>query len=285
MRIKKKEPTLRRLPGEPSARTLRLIRTAAHLSLTGMLSMWVILYFWKEEPYAQVWQVFVAHLAGGRAGGVGTGFLYGFSPKYLFVQSFLTDLILILYVYSLFVSGFQRAARWPLIGSWLTKMHEAALKHKDRIAPYGPPGLMIFVIIPIWTTGPIVGVLAGYMLGMRTWVTFFAVLFGDFIAVGTWIMLYDQVSADSNTKAAALLILVFTLVLFGALFSYIVRRKNRRKNDIKSLDEESDIETPHDAAMDIELTKDADASEKSTSSEASPQEVKENKDDDFLELL
>ena len=128
----------------------------------------------KPPPYHLAWQVVLAHIGGGRAASAGLGIELGFGFVFLFFIFFMCDIITMLYIYPLFVSGFQRISHWRIIGPMLKKTHDLAHKHKARIEPYGPIGLLSFVLFPFWSTGPLVGVVVGYLIGLRTWITFTA---------------------------------------------------------------------------------------------------------------
>ena len=130
------------------------------------------------------------------------------------------------YVYPWFVSGFRHLSSWPLIGSGLKRTHELALTHKKRIAPYGAIGLMLFVIFPFWSTGPLVGVMVGYLLGMSTRLIFTTVVLGDVIAVAAWIWAHDKLYNHNRQLAIILLIIIFALAIGGAVYAKIRKRKN-----------------------------------------------------------
>ena len=217
--------------GEPSPRVLRFIRSAAHLSLISMLALWVLMFLIEGKPYDQVWQVVLAQCMGGRAGGVGLGLQKGFSPYYLFFHSTMYDFIIMLYVYPLFVSGYQYVSNWPFIGKFFKKTHALALQHKKHIAPYGAIGLMLFVVFPFWSTGPLVGVIVGYLIGLRTWVTFSAVIIGNMSAVAAWIWAYDRLQSWSPKLALVLLIIIFVLAMGGTFFARF-RRAHRHKDAV-----------------------------------------------------
>ncbi len=178
-------------PGEPSPRLLRNIRRAAHLCVFSFFAVWILLIIKVGAPYDRILALVAGQLAGGRAGSAGVGLQIGFSPYYLLFHISMQDFIIMLYVYPLFVTGYRRMSKLPVIGPALAGAHELALKHKGRIEPYGAMGLMVFVFFPFWSTGPLVGTIAGYLIGLRTWVTFVSVIVGNVVAVATWIWAYD----------------------------------------------------------------------------------------------
>ncbi len=223
-------PTSR--PGDPSPATLLHIRAAGHFCLITTLVIFIVLGIRYGKPYDQVWQLVLTHIVSGRAGNAGVGLEKGFNLFFLLYQSCMQDFIIMFYVYSWFVTGYQFVSKWPLVGPALKNIHELALEHKKRIAPYGAIGLMIFVIFPFWSTGPLVGVLVGYLLGMSTWLTFTMVIVGDIIAVAAWIWAYDMLRNYNQSLALVLLCIIFAGAIGGTLYTRILR--THKKDKIKT---------------------------------------------------
>lgn len=216
-------------PGEPGPRMLRNIKLAAHGSLFIFLATWMLLIIKIGGPYGRILELVAGQMVGGRAGSAGVGLQLGFSPYYLLFHICMQDFIIMLYVYPLFVTGYRRMSQWPIIGSTLARTHELALRHKGRIEPYGAMGLMIFVFFPLWSTGPLVGVIVGYLIGLRTWVTFTSVVLGNLVAVGAWVWGYDALRNYDKTLA---LILLAVLLAAGLLATVVGKMRRARKDRI-----------------------------------------------------
>lgn len=216
--------------GEPSKTTLKYMRTTGHVLLVSTLVLFIVLGIVIGPPYDEVWQLVLAHFVSGRAGNAGIGLLKGFNHYFLLYQCCVLDFIIMFYVYPWFVSGYRHLSGWPFIGSALKHTHELALEHKHRIAPYGAIGLMLFVIFPFWSTGPLVGVLMGYLLGLSTRLTFSMVIIGNTFAVAAWIWAHDKLLKYNQTLAFVLLCAIFFIAIASALFSRIkTSKKNRGK--------------------------------------------------------
>ena len=214
--------------GEPSPRVLRFIRVMGHVCLLGTLAAWLLLYKYRGSPYDLTWKLVLAQFAGGRAGSAGLGLESGFSRYYLLFHICMHDFIIMLYVYPWFVTGYQHLAKIRYIGSYLAGLHALALRHKDRIAPYGAFGLMLFVLFPFWSTGPLVGCVVGYLIGLRTWITFSSVIVGNVLAAAIWIWAYNSLKSYSPRFALGLLITVFILAIIGSLWAKIRKRRQAK---------------------------------------------------------
>ncbi len=230
-------------PGDPSPVVLLHLKGAGHVCLISTLLVFIVLGITKGKPYDEVWQLVLAHIVSGRAGNAGIGLEKGFNHFFLLYQSCMQDFIIMFYVYPLFVTGYQLVSRWPFIGPALQHSHELALAHKDRIAPYGAIGLMLFVIFPFWSTGPLVGVLVGYLLGMNVLITFISVMVGDIIAVAAWIWTYDKLRNYNQTLALILL----CIILIGAMgVTLFMRFRHKRKQSSPKKERKSLAEQPRE---------------------------------------
>jgi uncharacterized membrane protein len=204
---------------------LRVMLATANVGVVSMLIVWYLLYLKYGEPYEKSFLLVPAELFSGRAGCVATGIEQGFSKYFLLFQICLQDFLYMLYTYVFFIRGYHSLERIPVLGSTLKNVHELALQHKDRITPYGAVGLLAFVLFPFWSTGPLVGVIMGYLIGLRTWITFTAVLSGNFIAVTAWIWFYDRLHNFDPRLAWGLLGVIVAFAVAGFVLGQVRRRK------------------------------------------------------------
>ena len=52
--------------------------------------------------------------------------------------------------------------------------------------------MFIFVWIPFWMTGPVVGAIIGFLIGLRSWVNLTVVLSGTCLAILAWALLIQK---------------------------------------------------------------------------------------------
>ena len=233
-------------------KTLRLIERSGQLVLTGTIVFFVVLGVMFPEPYADVWQLILTHMVAGRAGNVGYGLELGFSPVFLLFQCAVQDFIILLLCYPLIVAGYRKAVEWPYIGSTLEGIRQSADKHKTRIEPFGVVGLMVFVIFPFWSTGPLVGAVVGFLIGMRTWVAFTSVMVGNVIAVALWVFLFKRMRDFNQHLTNGILISILVVVVSSAIVVRIRQlRKARRQLREKVSEDRSDQGTP-DSSPDLD---------------------------------
>ncbi len=76
-------------------------------------------------------------------------------------------------------------------------MHEAAALRGGMVRKFGIAGLIVFV--PFWMTGPVVGSIIGFLIGLRPWVNLALVLTTAYVAIGLWALLLNELSAWAAT--------------------------------------------------------------------------------------
>ena len=112
----------------------------------------------------------------------------------------------------------------------------AAEAHHDVVIRFGIPGLMFFVWFPFFMTGPLIGSVIGFMLGLRTWVNITVVLTGTYLAILSWAILlrriHERVEAY-NPYAPVVLVTILILILVGV---FLLRSIRRGRNSSKGQD-------------------------------------------------
>lgn len=173
----------------------------------------------------------------GRAAAMAFGFSVGFGKGKVILICMAIETALVLIVYPLFVFMFQNLLAIKWLDNAFKKTRGAAEKHKIRVERYGFAGLFVFVWIPFWMTGPVVGCVIGYLIGMRIWVNMVAVIAGTCVAITCWALflqeIYESVKAYSPYAATMLmLILIGIIVLAHVLHKAIHERKNKKNQHL-----------------------------------------------------
>lgn len=201
----------------PYPSTIRALFLIGQILLFGSLALFVVLAKMYPEPYIHVWALIAAHFGGGRMANAGVGLEMGFNKLFLLYQTCVQDYILMFFAFPLFVKGQTYFSKMRGVGSSIEAAHQLALAHRAKIRPYGIAGLLIFVVFPFWGTGPLVGVIAGYLLGFSTLLNFATVMTGNFIAAFAYIWAYDYIRVRVESYGENL-----SLVLLGVVIGVIV---------------------------------------------------------------
>lgn len=157
----------------------------------------------------------------GRAAGLAFGYSMGLGNITVIPIIIIIETILVLIFYPLFVFSWHRL----LVINWLKNLfertHKSAEVHKDKVQKYGIIGLFIFVWFPFWMTGPVVGSVIGFLLGLRVWINMTVVLVGTCAAIFGWALflhqLHEQVASYSSYAAMVLMALLVVIIIVGHL--------------------------------------------------------------------
>jgi uncharacterized membrane protein len=172
----------------------------------------------------------------GRAAGMAFGYTALLANATVIPVSMIIETILVMIIYPLFVFSWRRL----LVLKWLRKFFEqiqkAAEANKDFVRKYGIIGLFAFVWFPFWMTGPVVGCVIGFLLGLPAWITILAVLGGTYVAIVCWALLLHTVNqqvAHYSPYAAMILMVVLVIVIIVGHFlqQTIHENKNRRHSN------------------------------------------------------
>ncbi|MHC4459669.1 MAG: small multi-drug export protein [Planctomycetota bacterium] len=157
----------------------------------------------------------------GRAAGMAFGYSLELKHTTVIPMCIVIETILVLIFYPLFIFSWRQL----LVIKWLKNIFErirnAAEAEKGIVQRYGIIGLFVFVWIPFWMTGPVVGCVIGFLLGLRLWIIMTAVLAGTCVAIFGWAFLlrqlHDQVASYSPYAAMLLMSLLVIIIIAGHL--------------------------------------------------------------------
>ena len=165
----------------------------------------------------------------GRVACMAFGYSLGLSHLAVILISIILETILVLVFYPLFVFIWQQL----LVLKWLRRMSDrtriAAETHKDKVQKYGIAGLFMFVWFPFWMTGPVVGCMIGYLLGLRVWVNITTVLVGTYAAILGWAFLLYQLH-QKTISYSSYAIVVITALVAGVMLTWTLRQRFSNRN-------------------------------------------------------
>jgi len=183
------------------------------VGLTGVVFyLAALLFVWLF--YSDFYQAFAGMTFGnilfGRAAGITIGYAAGLETLLVVGVNFLVELLTVLVMY-------------PLFNRFVERYH-------DKIHQYGLYGLFAFVWFPFWMTGPAVGAMIGYVMGLRHRVTLSVVLSGTLLAIFGWawfLNILQEWAKSIDPRAPWLIVgLIVLLVLIGFLL-----RKFRKQEE------------------------------------------------------
>jgi len=157
----------------------------------------------------------------GRAAAMAFGYQLELEHAKVIPICMIIETILVLLVYPLFVFSWRHLLVVKGLKKLFERIGESAEAHKDKVQKYGIIGLLAFVWFPFWMTGPVVGCVIGFLLGLRTWLNITIVLSGTYLAIVAWALFlrrfHDSVATYSSQAAMVLMILLIVVIVAGSV--------------------------------------------------------------------
>jgi uncharacterized membrane protein len=168
--------------------------------------------------------VVTAHLTGGRASGVAVATSsHLFSRLETIVLGSLIEGMVVCLFFPAFCLSFKKLIRVPLLVDAMENVHRSARNQRARLLKWGIPGLIAFVWFPFLMTGPVVGSVIGFLIGMRPWVVVAVVMAGTVSAIISWTFIMDQIREWTSMIGDVIPLLVVFL-LIAVIVSIRVKR-------------------------------------------------------------
>jgi uncharacterized membrane protein len=162
----------------------------------------------------------------GIAAGMSFGYANGLGHLEVIGSSFLADTLQVLIVYPLFVLSWQHLLDVGRLAPYLARMRVSAEAQQGWVRRFGIVGLFLFVFVPFWMTGPVVGSIIGFLIGLRPVVNLAVVLIATYAATWFWAILLgglNHVAATYNRYALFLAILA--IILLTLAWRVLARRR------------------------------------------------------------
>lgn len=184
-------------PEKPSAIRRFFIAQEGFIFAMGLLAILIyntvliIDYYYFHQSFQAIIGMTGANLIFGRAAGLAFGFASELNVYVVILLNMLIETGTVLLLYPLVIMLWKNllGKEYPYLSQFADYTRQMADTHKDRIKKYGPWGLFLFVFIPLWATGPLVGCAIGYLLGFSHRYTLLVVLGGTNFAILCWAIL------------------------------------------------------------------------------------------------
>lgn len=202
----------------------------AGLALTGMMLVafglgWH-LFPDRILPYAIMSGL---NLVIGREAGMSFGYAAGLDHAHVVPLNIVIETIQVLVVYPLFVLSTRQLIRLRRLQPFFTRIRHAAQSGGGRVRKFGVAGLFVFVFAPFWMTGPVVGAIIGFLIGLRPWANLAIVLASTYIAIGVWALLLNELNAWAGTvNRYAPYALFVAIVLIAVAMHLLGRHRGHR---------------------------------------------------------
>jgi len=140
----------------------------------------------------------------GRAAGISYGYTVEFSDGVIIFMNMMIEFIMVMIIYPLFVLSWNKSLHIGFLRHFFINVKRQRIKYRVFFEKYGKYGLFLFVWFPFWMTGPIVGAIIGFLIGIKHYYTMFIVLSGTSLAIVIWtyflkemILVLNQLTANA----------------------------------------------------------------------------------------
>jgi uncharacterized membrane protein len=171
------------------------------------------------------------NLTVGRAAGMSFGYASGLQPSSVITSSVLVETIQVLVIYPLFVLSWKSLVDARRMLRLLVSVRRSAEANQSRVARYGVIGLFAFVFLPFWMTGPVVGSVIGFLIGLKARHNLPVVLSATYVAVVIWAVFFDRMNewlAAYGRYSAFGLVLVVTIAALATRIVWAWRQNQGR---------------------------------------------------------
>lgn len=164
----------------------------------------------------------------GRAAGMSFGYASGFGHAQVIPLNMLVETIQVLVVYPLFALSWRQLIQLRALQPYVTRMYHAAESRGGVVQKFGIAGLFVFVFVPLWMTGPVVGAIIGFLIGLRPWVNLAVVLVSTYLAIGVWGLLLNELNAWAITVNRFAPYVLFLAIMLIAISMHLLSRRRDR---------------------------------------------------------
>ena len=201
----------------------RVLAIGLALALLGISAI-ALTWLWSP-PLAQVLVAMTAmNILFGRAAAMSFGYAVGLGHGVVVPVNMLIETILVLLFYPLFVFSWRHLVDIRGLSRIIKRTTAAAEANRETIRKYGMIGLLAFVWLPFWMTGPVVGCAIGFLLGLRIWVNLTVVLAGTYLAIGGWALVLRELHARVAEYSVFGPMALLALIVLIAVASYLLHR-------------------------------------------------------------
>ena len=213
----------------------RVLATGLILSLLGISGL-ALSWLWSP-PLSQVLITMTAtNILFGRAAAMSFGYAVNLSHGVVVPVNMLIETILVLLFYPLFVFSWRHLVEIPGLSNIIKRTSRVAEANRETIRKYGKIGLLAFVFLPFWMTGPVVGCAIGFLLGLHTWVTLTVVLAGTYLAIGGWALLLRELHVRVAEYSVLGPMVLTALIILIAVAGYLLHRAHSERKAGKAKD-------------------------------------------------
>ncbi|MEA3353405.1 MAG: small multi-drug export protein [Campylobacterota bacterium] len=194
------------------------------ITMVILLSIFIIVYYFVDPDFSnKISAMVVANIVVGRVPSLSLGYASGLSHFTVISTNVYIEMVMVALLYSAFIFSYNNIIKIDILDKFFKKIDTYKDKYSLLFDRYGVLGLFVFVFIPFWMTGPIVGAIIGYLLGMRHFTVISIVFISTILAMSIWGLLLNELIVFMN-------IINSSFVWFVLVISIVVLLIKRLRN-------------------------------------------------------
>lgn len=201
----------------------------------GIFIVWIaivaVLWHLKNELWGEILTMGFAQLLLGRAVSIARATEIGMHPVSIISFVVFIDTMTVFLVYPALVFSYRNLFEKRFFKDHIRPVFDSARMSMNRLGRFKIVGVFLFVWIPFWMTGIIVGSVLGFLMGLRPWVNMATVVGGTAAAILCWVYVYDQTykwAGDIHSGIPRIITILIITVLIAQ--RVIAGRKQKREN-------------------------------------------------------
>ncbi len=189
------------------------------LCITFSLIIFIIVSYQIDIAFAnRITGIVFTNLLIGRVPALSFGYAADLSHFVVISINIVVEMILVTAIYPFFVFSVKGILKVKVLEEFFIEVQTKKNQHQEKFDKYGKFGLFVFVFIPFWMTGPIVGSIIGFLIGMKHYVVIFIVFIATIISVTLWGLflqeIIDFLMIFDTQIIWILLLLIVSILLF-----------------------------------------------------------------------
>jgi uncharacterized membrane protein len=159
----------------------------------------------------------IVHIMGGRALGIAACLSADISLFYTISYNFFLEVVIVLITYGMVVLIMRNIIQQKLFRSAARQAELAAQDQKTNIKKYGAIGLFLFVMLPFFMTGPVIGSIIGYLLNYKAINNFLIVFSGTLSSILIYALIGNNLINHINQYVQIDLVKKWAAIIVGIL--------------------------------------------------------------------
>ncbi len=200
---------------------VKILLTGLILSFLTCLYL-LYLLFTNLGLYKVLSSTAIVHIMGGRALGIAACLSADISRFYTILYNFFLEVVIVLITYGIVVLVIQNIIQPKLFRSAVKQAELAARDQKTNIKKYGAIGLFLFVMLPFFMTGPVIGSIIGYLLNYKAINNFLIVFSGTLSSIIIYALIGNNIIRHINQYVQVDLVKKWAAIIVGILIVFFL---------------------------------------------------------------